>query len=151
MSHGIRVWMWHGTYIVMAHIYEWVMAHMWMRHSTHRNETEVAMSMTVTESWHTYMNESWHTYMNESWHVCECVMSHVAMRWRWQCRWLWLSHGTHIWMSHGTLQIHSIPTSPLSSSGSRNTKVVPVVCNAPPPIQRKKRTRHGSNKCCVKI
>ena len=95
------------------HTYEWVMAHIWMSHVTHMNETCHTYECVVPHIWmrhvtrmnetcHTYerhihiwmshatrMNESYHTYATHKWGT-----SHV-----WQ---IWRSHGTHIYRSHGT-------------------------------------------------
>ena len=92
-----HLWMSHGTHMNESlHTYEGVMAHIWMSHSTHMNE-----------SWYTHMNGSWHTYtwvmsqvwmrhgtrMNESCHEYECVMAHV-----------WMSHVTNMIASWHTYE-----------------------------------------------
>jgi len=83
------------------HIYEWVMAHIWMSHGTHRNESCTHRNASCThtnESWHTYEWVKAHIWMshgthtNESWHTYEWVMAHIRM-----------SHGAHTnesWHTH---------------------------------------------------
>ena len=115
--------------VLKVFIYKWVMAHVWMSHDTHVNDSCHTYERVRAHMWMrhgTRMNESWHTYewvvahvwmrhgtfMNALWHTYERVMTHM-----------WMSRGTHmnnqgthmkeswhtygwvmahLWMSHGT-------------------------------------------------
>ena len=60
--------------------FEWVMAHIWMSHVTHMNESCHTYEWVMSRIWMSHV-----THMNESCHTCKWVMSHT-----------WMSHVTHV-------------------------------------------------------
>ena len=73
-----HTWMGHGTHMNESwHTYWWVMENVWMSHVTHMNGV-------MFHTWASH--ELWtRLHMNESWHTHEWVMAHT-----------WISHGAHM-------------------------------------------------------
>ena len=76
-----HIWMSHVTHMEEScHTYGWVMSHIWMSHVTHMEESCHTYGWVMSHIWMSYV-----THMDESCHTYGWVMSHM-----------WMSHVTHM-------------------------------------------------------
>ena len=74
---GTHLWMSHDTCMIESwHVYEWVMAHVWMQMCVRYTPMDEAClcDWVMARVWMSYG-----TCMIESWHIYECVMAAICM------------------------------------------------------------------------